>query len=126
MIIILNNVVLPTGMIWENEFNEQLVSQTTKRTLSGSIVIFSGSREKGLNISLSSGPDFGWLKRQVLSTLKSFASQPALIMPLVIGSETFNVVFDHSNQAINAVPVVPFANPSETDYYKAKINLTTC
>ena len=123
--ITLNGISLPNGMIWVNEFNEQLTSQTTQRTLAGSIVVFNGARSNGLSIEIASGTDHGWIKRSALTQLKDLAKQSGLIMPLVLKGETFTVVFDHQRGAIAATSIYPYADPQSDHFCRATIRLLT-
>lgn len=124
--IVLQQLELPNSLVWLDEFEQPTVSQTHKRTLAGSIVIFSGSRPNGIPVTITSGPDYGWVKRSIVLQIKSLADQAGLVMTLDIKGKSFNVVFDHSNNnAFTAIPIYPYANPTDTDYYKVKLQLVT-
>ena len=123
--IILNGISLPSSLVWVNEFNEQLVSQNTQRTLAGSTVIFHGKRTNGIPITLASGSDYGWTKRSVVVQLKEFVKQAGLIMPLVVKGQSFNVVFDHQKGALAATSIYPYADPQSDHFCRININLIT-
>ena len=123
--ITLNGIELPSGMLWSNEFSEQLVSQNTQRTLSGSTVIFHGKRTNGIPITLASGTDYGWTKRSIVVQLKELVKQAGLVMHLLIKGESYNVVFDHAKGALAATSIYPYADPQDDHFCRININLIT-
>lgn len=64
--ITLDGIELPTGLLWSDEFASTRVTQTVRRTLDGSVVVFYGEMRAGLPITLESEPDAGirWTDRR--------------------------------------------------------------
>lgn len=60
--ITLDGIALPAGPL-ARRIRHGRVSQTVRRTLDGSVVVFYGELHAGLPITLESEPDAGWLTR---------------------------------------------------------------
>jgi hypothetical protein len=125
MTIQLNSVMLD-GLVWQDEYTAQSVSQTRSRTLNGGQVVFYSSLTGGREITLESASDTGWLTKTQIEALKGMADSPGEIMSLTIRGTSHQVMFRHdAPPAFEAVPLFPFANPTANDYYLAKIKLVT-
>ena len=119
----LNEVVL-TGLLWDNEFNQNKINQTIQHTLSGSVVVYSGKKLNGYPISLSSGENYGWLKRSVVEQISALTEDINLVMTLNIRGVNKQVMFDNSKgDGFEATPLFPLVNPTADAYYRVKINL---
>lgn len=124
--ITLGVVSLPASLQWKDELTSQSVAQTVKRTLDGSVVVFYGEKTNGIPITLESGNDHGWVRRSVVESLKALAEQAGSVYQLAIRNQTFNVMFDHAAPpAFTATPIIPFANPTDTDWYRVSLKLIT-
>ncbi len=122
----LDNVVLPDGLVWTDEFAAQAVAQTVRRTLDGSVVVFYGQHSGGLPISLESEPDAGWLTRTQVEALKLRADSPGGIFTLELRGQVFQVMFRHHEPpAFEAKPLVALAHPQPGDFYLATLKLMT-
>jgi hypothetical protein len=122
----LDNVVLPDGLVWSNEFAAQAVAQTVRRTLDGSVVVFYGQHSGGLPITLESEPDAGWFTRAQVEALKLRADSPGGIFTLELRGQVFQVMFRHHEPpAFEAKPLVPLAHPQPGDFYLATLKLMT-
>jgi len=122
----IDNVVLPDGLVWTDEFAAQTVAQTVRRTLDGSVVVFYGQHSGGLPITLESEPDAGWLTRTQVEALKLRADSPGGVFTLELRGQVFQVMFRHQEQpAFEAKPLVPLAHPQPGDFYLATLKLMT-
>ncbi|MDP2430973.1 MAG: hypothetical protein Q8O33_02980 [Pseudomonadota bacterium] len=122
----LDNVVLPDGLVWTDEFAAQAVAQTVRRTLDGSVVVFYGQNSGGLPITLESEPDAGWLTRTQVEALKLRADSPGGIFTLELRGQVFQVMFRHHEPpAFEAKPLVALAHPQPGDFYLATLKLMT-
>lgn len=122
----LDNVVLPDGLVWTDEFAAQAVAQTVRRTLDGSVVVFYGQHSGGLPITLESEPDAGWLTRTQVEALKLRADSPGGIFTLELRGQVFQVMFRHHEPpAFEAKPLVALAHPQPGDFYLATLKLMT-
>ena len=122
----LNNVVLPDGLVWTDEFAAQSVAQTVRRTLDGSVVVFYGQHSGGLPITLESEPDAGWLTRAQVEALSLLANSPGGTFTLELRGQVFQILFRHHEPpAFEAKPLVALANPQPGDFYLATLKLMT-
>ncbi len=122
----IDNVVLPDGLVWTDEFAAQTVAQTVRRTLDGSVVVFYGQHSGGLPITLESEPDAGWLTRTQVEALKLRADSPGNIFTLELRGQVFQVMFRHHEPpAFEAKPLVALAHPQPGDFYLATLKLMT-
>ena len=126
MSVLINGIDLG-NVQWVDEFSAFRVAQTSKRTLDGGVVFFTGARVGGIPISLESREDTGWVKRAAVVALKLLFDTPGEIVTVNIRGEEFSCLFDHSGDggAFTAAPLFPMANPTDEDYYRVKIKLIT-
>ena len=122
----LDGLLLPDGLVWTDEFAAQPVTQTVRRTLDGSLVVFYGQTHGGLPITLESEPDAGWLTRTQVAALKLRSDSPGGIFTLELRGQAFQVLFRHQEPpAFEARPLVNFAHPQPGDFYLATLKLMT-
>ncbi len=122
----LDNVVLPDGLVWTDEFAAQAVAQTVRRTLDGSLVVFYGQTSGGLPITLESEPDAGWVTRAQVEAVKLLADSPGGVFILELRGQANQVMFRHQDPpAFEAKPLVSLANPQPGDFYLATLKLMT-
>jgi hypothetical protein len=114
----LGTVTLPPDLLWQDEFAWQQVQQTTTYTTTGAIIIESAAKQAGRPITLQGEQEYAWCQRDVLSTLKVWAGQAGQVLTLSLRGSTHTVVFDHAANAIQATPIVPYAEPVATDRYQ--------
>lgn len=124
--ITLDGIELPTGLLWSDEFASTRVTQTVRRTLDGSVVVFYGEMRAGLPITLESEPDAGWMTRSQVEALALRAASPGGVYTLTLRNQTLSVMFRHHDApAFDARPLVPLANPQPGDFYLATLKLMT-
>lgn len=124
--ITLDGIELPTGLLWSDEFASTRVTQTVRRTLDGSVVVFYGEMRAGLPITLESEPDAGWMTRSQVEALALRAASPGGVYTLALRNQTLLVMFRHHDApAFDARPLVPLANPQPGDFYLATLKLMT-
>jgi hypothetical protein len=124
--ITLDGIALPAGLLWSDEFAVARVTQTVRRTLDGSVVVFYGELRAGLPITLESEPDAGWLTRTQIEALALRAASPGGVYPLVLRGQTWTVMFRHQDApAFEAKPLLSVANPQAGDFYIATLKLMT-
>lgn len=128
MAIILGGVALSDHMVWADEIgSEASIAQTMKRTLGGTPVIQYQQLDRGRPITLTAVSDQGWLTKPQVEAVEALARQPGLITSLIIGSDTYSVMFRHHEPpAFTAVALDQVgAQAPDTGYYLATINLMT-
>jgi len=124
--ITLDTLTLPSGLSWADEYNAQSVAQTVRRTLDGGQVITYAGLQAGRHITLTSGEDFGWVRKSVVDALATKAASPGAIYSLSIRGQTYPVLFlHHEPPALDATPLWPVANPQSDDYYRITLKLIT-
>jgi len=124
--ITLDTLTLPSGLAWMDEYASQSVVQTVRRTLDGGQVIYYAGLQAGRHITLTSGDDFGWVKKSVVDALAVMAASPGAIYSLSIRGQTHAVLFRHHEPpALEATPLWPVANPQPDDYTRITLKLIT-
>jgi hypothetical protein len=79
-------------------------------------------KQAGRTVTLEGGPSWGWIPRTTLVTLQTWAALPAQQFSLVIrGEAARTVVFDQSQQPIEAQPVIDYSDPDGGDDYVATL-----
>jgi hypothetical protein len=126
MAITLGGVSLPDGMIWQDEFQQDMVAQTTLRTLGGTLKVREQGLSGGRNITLAAIEDQGWLTRAQVEAIQPLTLEAGNTYTLVIGVQTFTVKFRHSDPpAFEATPLIYRTTQVATDYFTATIKLMT-
>lgn len=124
--ITLDGLTLPAGLLWPDEFAAASVTQTVRRTLDGSMVVFYGGMQAGLPITLESEIDAGWFTRAQIEAVALRAASPGGIYTLTLRNQTWSVMFRHQDApAFEARPLVALANPQPGDFYLATLKLMT-
>ena len=122
----LDNLILPDGLLWTDQYASQAVVQTIKRTLAGSLVVFHAGNTAGREITLESSQDSGWFSRAQVEALASLAAGPGAICILEIHGETYPVMFRHHQPpALDACPLWTYDQPRATDFFLVTLKLIT-
>lgn len=124
--VILGGLTLNHNMIWTDRYSSQTVEQTTKRTLTGRLVVFSAGLTAGLSITLVAQEDAGWLTKAQVDALLVMAAVPGAIYQLTYGSDTYNVMFKNdSPPAVEFKPIIYRMAAQDGDYLIGTIKLIT-
>jgi hypothetical protein len=122
--ITLDGLQLPIDLVWTDKAKYQPVAMNTQYTLGGSVVVFSQALLNGRHITLEAKADMGWIYQDVAEALIAKASVPDAVYSLTIGSESFNVMFRHTEPpAVDLEPLVDGYQPSP--YYKGVLKFFT-
>ena len=108
-------LTLEDDMVWRDEFAWQAVVQSTAFTIAGAFVVDAAQKQAGRPITLDGS--HAWIDRGLLTTLKSWAESPGRVMTLFYRGVSHSVVFDQERGAIEATPVIDYADPDNTDLY---------
>jgi hypothetical protein len=108
---------LPAQLDWPDEFAWDQVEQVTTYTTTGALIVESAAKQTGRPITLQGSETRAWCERGPLLTLRQWASQPGQTFTLLLRGTTRTVVFDHAATALEASPIVDYADPENTDYY---------
>ena len=118
-------VPIENGFLWSDEFDWKPIEQNQERAIDGTLIIQEGKKKSGRPITLSPSDSQGWIKRSSLSILKDWsalqAEQFTLIFEYPHDTRQFNVIFNHSDGAINAKRVMGFPTVSDCDYYEVTL-----
>lgn len=124
--VILGGVTLNQNIVWADKYSWSPVVQSQKRTLGGKLITVSAGVQKGRPITLTSLADQGWFTVAEVDAVQVLADAVGAVYSLVIGAETFNVMFMHdSPPAFQATPLIQRAVPDPDDYFLATIRLIT-
>ena len=118
-------VPLENGFLWSDEFDWKLIEQNQERAIDGTLIIQEGKKKSGRPITLSPSDGQGWIKRSDLSVIQGWSAlqdeQFTLEFEYPHDNRQFNVIFNHSDGAINAKPVMGFPTVSDGDYYEVTL-----
>jgi len=124
--ITLGGITLPSQIVWANQFQKDPIAQDIKRTLGGGLVVTEQTLTEGRPIILQATQDQGWFTKAQVVAVEELASIVTTSYTLVFGSETFTVIFNHSQPpAVSFSPLVWRANSADTDYFVGTIKLLT-
>lgn len=123
----LDGLDLPAALLWSDEFAWSPVAQAARRTLGGSLVVFTRELAGGRPITLEAAEDRAWMTRAQVEGVSAMAAIPGGVFTLEIRGKSFPVMFRHQDgqPAVTANPLIPFANPQPGDFYIAKLLLMT-
>jgi hypothetical protein len=118
------DIALPDDLAWTDEYAWTPVGQSRNYTLTGALVIQSAARQAGRPYTLAASDDnTAWVSRATLDALYAMASIAGAVLTLDLRGSSRPVVFDHSGTPIEAVPIVPYADPVSTDAYRITLRL---
>jgi hypothetical protein len=119
-------ITVPDDLLWSDEFAWSPVEQTVERGLTGSSIVQVGTKTNGRPITLGADADnVGWVTRTTLDALYGFASVAGKVMTLTYRGTARQVIFRHQdNGAVEASPVIPYADVQPTDYYRVALRFT--
>ena len=107
---------------WADEFTWQPVEQSTQRTITGGLIVQAAARSAGMPVTLAPDSDSaGWLTRAALDQFKAWAAIPGQQMTLTYRGLARTVIWRHQDTAIDATPVVPFADVQAGDFWRATL-----
>ncbi|MBO9484675.1 hypothetical protein [Salinisphaera sp. G21_0] len=123
----LDTITLPDDLLWINEFEWNLVEQTTERSLTGALLVQEGQLTHGRPIVLSGNGQAGWVSRLTVKNLFTLSKAVSKTMTLKLpDNRQFSVIFDRSNGApIEAQQLMPFAYPDDSNQYLLTLRLLT-
>ena len=123
--ITLDDVILPDDIKWIDEFVWDKIDFEKEYSVTGSLVTNGGTaKQAGRLITLQGSEDTAWITRQTLLALKTKAEVLNSEWVLTwIDGRTFDVIFDHSQIALEAEPLFHVIDPQLDHYYKVTIRL---
>lgn len=121
MSIYLNDIKLPDGLRFSDEFAWSPVAQASEYTLTGSLIVEQSTKQAGRPITLVGGKDFAWMTRAEVSTLKALLDTGAE-MTLTLHDARHFTVLPAAEEPLSVTPLPIVldsgpANPSSTARY---------
>ena len=114
----LDALILPDGLAWDNRFDWIPVVQQVDVTITGGLVIQEALQTDGRPISLVGGSDYCWIAKSDLDALYTKASIAGLEMTLSLEVDgSHQVVWNRSKNCIEATPIVSNADPVDGQLY---------
>lgn len=119
---------LPDDLLWKDELDWLPVVAENTYSLTGSLIIELATKLAGRPITLEPPEiELAWVLRSTVAALRTAASIAARKFTLVLEYPTdtrqFTVVFDHSANPLEAVPVKGFPDHEDGAYFRVKIKL---
>ncbi len=127
-LVTLEEVQLPEGLYWKDEFKGLPFEEREERSITGLLLLFQQEKIGGEPITLASADDKNWITRRALKKLYQWVRQPALKMALSmdspLDSRVFEVSFRNSEPpALDSEEVIDAKPLSDEIYYRVTINL---
>jgi hypothetical protein len=109
---------LPEQLSWPDEFTWAQVVQSAEYTTTGALVLDAYAQQAGRPITLAGSETRAWCERGALLMLRTWASQPGLVLTLSgLRGTTRSVTWNHDGGALSAEPIHDWADPADTDPY---------
>jgi hypothetical protein len=119
----LDDLTLPEDLLWMDEFDWTPVEQSQSYSITGALIIETGTKQAGRPITLSGGQDFGVIDRAALKLLSAKLSTNSPMVLTLNDQRVFNVIFNHTKNPIEAKPWIDYSTPDDADFYTLKISL---
>jgi len=117
--ITLGNIALPADLHWVDEFDWMAIEQSEDYTLTGALVVQTGTRHAGRPITLSG--DWAWVTRSTVKALQALADTGQSMLLTLADSRSFTTRF--RSGGIQAQPVVFFSDGGDSDFYTVELKL---
>ena len=117
-------IQIPKGMMWIDEFNWSKAVNSKEYSLNGSLIVESGVRSFGRPITLQGAEDTGWIKRATVGILQQWAESLQEFEFTDISGNAHRVLFDNtSEEAISFEPVSGFTDGLNGEWYYGSIKM---
>lgn len=117
-----STITFTDDLQWADEFAWAPVEQSTERTITGALIVDTAARVAGRPITLAADSEAaGWIARSALDQMRGWAVVPGKTMTLTYRGTARAVIWRHQDTAIDATPVVPFADVQAGDHYRATL-----
>lgn len=114
-------IFLPDDLLWTDEFGWLPTAQQADIAFDGALILQESAQQAGRPMTIEGDRNSAWIDRATLLLLQTLASTPrttSMVLTLFDG-RTFNVFFRHnaSAPAVDAKPIVRYADPVDDDSY---------
>lgn len=124
MAVSLNGITLNPSIIWVDEFSYSPVAQKVTPTLDGGFVVYARPSPGNRPITLVAVEDQGWFTRAMVIAVKELEKVPLGQFPLIIGTQSFNVMFrSEEAPAFSVSPLIPRSEAVDGDYFIGTLKL---
>jgi hypothetical protein len=120
---LLDSLTLPEDLIWIDEFDWSPVEQSQSYSITGALIIQSSTKQAGRLITLAGDNSSGLISRANLKLLQIKSNNNSTMVLTLNDARTFNVIFNHTKNPIEAKPWIDYSTPDDADFYTLKINL---
>lgn len=116
-------VALHPDLYWSDEYEWQPVEQSVTKTLTGAIIVQTGTLQAGRKITLAPIDDkSAWMTKAIVDQLRNWASVAGKTLTLTLRGVSRTVIFrHHEGGAMDATPVVFFSDADSTDWYRVTL-----
>jgi len=118
----LAEILLPDDLLWSDELNWVPLVGNESYALNGALIVEQAVKQAGRPMTMKY-PDreMSWVTRETVEALRSWASVAnktySLVFEYPSDTRSFDVVFRHSEAAVEAEPVKGFPGHDDTDYF---------
>lgn len=124
----LEEVTLPDGLYWKDEFDTVPYEEREERSITGLLLLFQQEKLGGQPLTLGGADDKNWITRREVKKLYAWAREPMLTMTLRLDDpayqKQFTVSFRNSEPpAISAKEVIDAKPLSDEIYYNVTLKL---
>ena len=123
MTTIIDDITFEEDFKWSDRFANDQISHEYKYSLTGALIITASTRLKGREITLESGDNWGVIEKSELDLLIAKKEIPGYQFDVDINGDVFTVQFRHSENAIEAEPLVFPDNVPGCSKFKVKLKL---
>lgn len=110
-------ITLPDGLVWQDELTWIATQYQAEYSIGGALIVDIGTRLAGRPITLTGQETTAWISRADLMALRDLASRPGAVLTLTLGADAYQVMFRLQEAAIEAEPVVAWAEIAADDWY---------
>lgn len=118
-----STVALPDDLAWPDECSWPKVAQRKGYSVTGSLLVESGTKAAGRVLTLQGGDTFAWIPRSTLLALKALIEQAGITLTLAFRGSSYSVMVDWEAGGLEAVQVVDYSDPSAADFYYFTLHL---
>ena len=118
---------LPDELLWEDELKWSPIVMSVAYSLTGAMLLQKGVKQGGRPITLVPPEEsMGWVPRSLVESLMGWAEDPMVEMTLSFPhapETTYNVIFRHSDKAIDAAPIKGYPDHAPGAWMKLTLRL---
>jgi hypothetical protein len=106
----LDGIELSEDLQWADRHKWSPVVQNTSHAVDGSLIVEVGTMLSGRKISLVGDSSVGWMGKTQVDALYAKAVVAGLVMSLVFRGQTYSVMFNHEQGALDIDQGLPYTS----------------